>query len=104
MKTRRTPMASIAAMAAKARVPSRVDRIFLVSCMLSPSASHDRDAGIEGARITRRSAAAARVDRLDVLDEVTDDEARIVARHRVVAVALAGVGEVSALRGPDPKS
>src|SRR4051794_7654143 len=100
MNMSRTAIAASAAMAAKASVPSRVARILRVACTeVLLSAGHDRNTGPEGAQVTRLRA-AARVEGLDVLDEVADDVAGVVVRHRIVAVALAWVVEALALRGP----
>src|SRR5919199_5325343 len=100
MKTIRIATASSPATAAKPNVPSRVERILRVACMVcAPSARHDHNTGAAGVHIARRRA-AARVERLDVLDEVADDVAGVVVWHGVVAVALAGVVEALALAGP----
>src|SRR3954471_17134009 len=100
MNTSRTAIAASAAMAAKASVPSRVAKILRVACTeVLLSAGHDRNTGPEGAQVARLRA-AARVEGLDVFDEVADDVAGVVVGHRVVAVALARVVEALALAGP----
>src|SRR3954447_25773806 len=63
------------------------------------SAGHHRNTGPEGAQVARLRA-AARVEGLDVLDEVADDVAGVVVGHRVVPVALAWVVEALPLPGP----
>src|SRR5215208_4606603 len=100
MKTSRTTMASAAATAAKPSVPCLVERILRAACMvvqLLPG--HGGNTGAEGVHVTWRGA-AARVERVDVLDEVADDVARVAVRDRVVAVALARVREPAARGGP----
>src|SRR5829696_1411876 len=99
MKTSRTAIARIAASTAKPSVPCRVERILRRPCMCISSARHDRNTGAEGGEVARRRT-TARVERLDVLDEVPDDQAGIVSRHRVVTIALARIGEVPALARP----
>src|SRR5436189_5836615 len=99
MKATSTAIARTPATPATASVPSRVDRTFLMVCMTSSSSRHERDAASERAEVARRTA-AARAHVPDVLDEVADDVARVVARNRVVALALARVREPAARRGP----
>src|SRR4051812_49120816 len=100
MNMSRTAIAASAAMAAKASVPSRVARILRVACTeVLLSAGHDRNTGPEGVQVARRRA-AARVEGLDVLDEVADDVAGVVIGHRVVPVALTWVVEALPLPGP----
>src|SRR3954447_9488366 len=100
MNTSRTTMASAAAAAAKPSVPCLVERILRAACMVvSLLPGHGRNTGAEGIDVTRRGA-PARVERLDVLDEVADDVAGVVVGHGVVPVALARVREPAAGRGP----
>src|SRR5687768_1276773 len=100
MKTSRTTMASAAAAAAKPSVPCRVERILRAACMVvALLPGHGRNTGADGVHVTCR-AAAARVERVDVLDEVADDVAGVVVGHGVVAVALARVREPTAGSGP----
>src|SRR5919199_3741520 len=92
--------ASNAASAANPSVPARVDNSLRVTCtgsLLSPG--HGSDARAERVQVARLAAGAG-VDGLDVLDEVPDDVAGVVVGHRVVAVALARVGEALDRAGP----
>src|SRR3954454_2059086 len=67
---------------------------------VTPLSRHDGDAPAERAQVARGAAVRTVVDRFDVLDEVADDGAGVVARDRVVAVALARIVKAVALAGP----
>src|SRR4051812_37928568 len=100
MKTSSTAIASAAATAAKPSVPCRVESILRAACMVgSLLPGHGGNTGAEGIHVTCRGAAAC-VERLDVLDEVADDVARVVVGHGVVAVALARIREAAARGRP----
>src|SRR5829696_6775490 len=85
---------------ANRRAPSSGDVRLRVASMVMSLSRHDGDAAADGCQVTRRFAGSADVHRVHVLDEVADDQARVVPGHGIVAVALAGVGEAGALTGP----
>src|SRR5918999_2853913 len=58
------------------------------------------NAASEAREVTRLAAAAAVVESEDVFDEMPDDVPRVVSRDGVVTVALTGVPEARAARGP----
>src|SRR5919202_5191130 len=59
---------------------------------------HHDDAGADAVGITCRRTGAS--NGVDVSDEVANDEAGVVVRHRIVAVALARVVEAAPLPCP----
>src|ERR1051325_7800020 len=99
MNTSRTASAKTPARPAKASVPSRVYRDLRISCTSASSSRQHADAASERAQVAR-TAAGACPDVRYVLDEMADDVAGVVVRHRVVALALAGVREPLARRRP----
>src|SRR6266511_5364525 len=79
--------ATIAATPATANVPLRVESNLCANCIFrSLLFGEHRDARSEGTEVAERSA-PARVDRLDVLDEVPDDVAAGLVGNRVGARA-----------------
>src|SRR5439155_3947976 len=92
--------ARTAAAAPTRREPRLVVNIFwaISTTSFSSLLSHHDHAGIEAAWITRHCSVSAKL--VQVEDEVPHDEAGVVVRYRIVAVALAGVGEAAARSGP----
>src|ERR1041385_7889515 len=70
------------------------------SMVLSLLLGQHRDAVSERVEVAEVCASTARVECVDVLDEMADDRARVAVRHRVVAVPLTGVVEAASLTGP----
>src|SRR4051812_39722875 len=68
--------------------------------LMTPLSRHDGDTPADRGQIAGHAAVSTVVDRCDVLDEMADDRAGVVARDKVVALALAGVVKAVALTGP----
>src|SRR3954452_20065861 len=107
---RSTIPASTAAVAAIVMAPPRVPAmrrspsssdLFCVACMVVPPLSrHDGGAPADRAVPIAGHVTWRHVECCDVCDEMADDVGRVVARDRVVAVALARVVEPVALARP----
>src|SRR5438445_9268150 len=94
-----TPATMAAAAPTRSEPRLVVNRFWAISTTSSSSLFRHHDhAGIDAVWITTDGSVAAH--RVDVADEVSDDQAGVVVRDRVVSVALAGVVEAPTLAIP----
>src|SRR5437667_12212341 len=94
-----TPATRAAAAPMRSEPLRVVNRFWAISTTSSSSLfRHHEHAGVDAVRVaSHRSVAAHRVD---VPDEVSDDQACVVAWNRIVTVSLTGVVEAPALSVP----
>src|SRR2546425_331095 len=80
--------------------PRRVEKRFWAISTTSYSSllGHHDDAGIDAVWITGLRSVSA--DLVDIPDEVSDDQARVVVRNRIVTITLAWVVEAATLSSP----
>src|SRR5438034_1784293 len=94
-----TPATRAAAAPMRSEPLRVVNRFWAISTTSNSSLfRHHEHAGIDAAWIARQSSVSAH--RVDVPDEVSDDQACVVAWNRIVTVSLTGVVEAPALSVP----